>query len=131
MAVRPREAQGVVSDLLDLSEIEIAAGDEADRTRVALARSAWAKSPKNFMWIRAVFPIRPGDGELAGAVRCLHVDGPKSLHDGHCPTFLLRRAHCQARRAMSESRSSWQTPVIPFSVSRSRSKSVTRASSAP
>jgi hypothetical protein len=68
VAVAPAEAEGVVADLLEVAQVEVAALLELDHARVALAARAGAIAAQDFMGQSRLVPIGPADFELFGAM---------------------------------------------------------------
>src|SRR5690606_1484507 len=75
--VAPDEAERVVADLLDVPQLQIAAGhearlvlaagDELDRPRMALAGRTGAIAAEDLVRVDALVPVGPGDLEAASA----------------------------------------------------------------
>src|SRR4051794_20273823 len=94
MRVAPFEAERVASDLLDIAQLEIAAGlearfelasgNEADRPRVALATGAGAIPAQDFVRINSAVTVGPGDFHGAGVAGRFDVRGVSAQIGLHC-----------------------------------------------
>jgi len=80
MAVPPHEPQRVISDLLNVFELEVPSLDETDWALVALAVSARAIAPQKLVRIHAAVPVIPIDFQDTGPPRRPKLD--RRRHEG-------------------------------------------------
>lgn len=95
MAVAPLQAHGVVADLRDAAQLEVASAAVLDLARVPLAAGTGAQPPEYVVRVDALVAIGPLHLHLARAMRRLDADRSRIIVRAHRPNLGRPRFRCK------------------------------------